>query len=224
MNIIILIIANDDNESYIEMQQIWRKYMNNHSNIKSYFIKNKIDINEDIIVNQEENTIYVKNNENLIPGILQKTIKSFEYCLQNFEFDYIYRTNLSSFIDLNKAYHFLENNKFDYGGCGIYKCIMNHTLFASGCGFIISKNCTQELINNKNLINYKIIDDVAIGEVLIYKLNYNIFNISRYDVQNINDIIFNNDTHIFHFRCKSDDKHINTISYLNKMFTKIYTL
>ena len=41
MNIIILIIANDDNESYIEMQQIWRKYMNNHSNIKSYFIKNK---------------------------------------------------------------------------------------------------------------------------------------------------------------------------------------
>ena len=39
MNIIILIIANDDNESYIEMQQIWRKYMNNHSNIKSYFIK-----------------------------------------------------------------------------------------------------------------------------------------------------------------------------------------
>ena len=68
------------------------------------------------------------------------------------------------------------------------------------------------LINNQNLINYKIIDDVAIGELLIDKLNYNIFNISRYDVQNINDIIFNN------------DKHINTISYLNKMFTKIYTL
>ena len=222
MNIIILIIANDDNESYIEMQQIWRKYMNNHSNIKSYFIKNKIDINEDIIVNQEENTIYVKNNENLIPGILQKTIKSFEYCLQNFEFDYIYRTNLSSFIDLNKAYHFLENNKVDYGSCCLDIHIDLH--FASGCGFILSKKMVNILINNQNLINYKIIDDVAIGELLIDKLNYNIFNISRYDVQNINDIIFNNDTHIFHFRCKSDDKHINTISYLNKMFTKIYTL
>jgi len=222
MNIIILIIANDDNESYIEMQQIWRKYMNNHSNIKSYFIKNKIDINEDIIVNQEENTIYVKNNENLIPGILQKTIKSFEYCLQNFEFDYIYRTNLSSFIDLNKAYHFLENNKVDYGSCCLDIHIDLH--FASGCGFILSKKMVNILINNQNLINYKIIDDVAIGELLIDKLNYNIFNISRYDVQNINDIIFNNDTHIFHFRCKSDVKHINTISYLNKMFTKIYTL
>ena len=222
MNIIILIIANDDNESYIEMQQIWRKYMNNHSNIKSYFIKNKIDINEDIIVNQEENTIYVKNNENLIPGILQKTIKSFEYCLQKFEFDYIYRTNLSSFIDLNKAYHFLENNKVDYGSCCLDIHIDLH--FASGCGFILSKKMVNILINNQNLINYKIIDDVAIGELLIDKLNYNIFNISRYDVQNINDIIFNNDTHIFHFRCKSDDKHINTISYLNKMFTKIYTL
>ena len=212
MNIIILIIANDDNESYIEMQQIWRKYMNNHSNIKSYFIKNKIDINEDIIVNQEENTIYVKNNENLIPGILQKTIKSFEYCLQNFEFDYIYRTNLSSFIDLNKAYHFLENNKFDYGGCGIYKCIMNHTLFASGCGFIISKNCTQELINNKNLINYKIIDDVAIGEVLIYKLNYNPRNIIKYYYM---DALYNDnsciDKNIFHFRCKIDNNPINTL-------------
>ena len=222
VNIIILIIASDDNESYIKMQQIWKKYMNNHPNIKSFFIKNKLDIEQDIIIDEKENTIYVKNEESYIPGILQKTIKSFEYCLQKFEFDYIYRTNLSSFIDLNKAYHFLENNKVDYGSCCLDIHIDLH--FASGCGFILSKKMVNILINNQNLINYKIIDDVAIGELLIDKLNYNIFNISRYDVQNINDIIFNNDTHIFHFRCKSDDKHINTISYLNKMFTKIYTL
>ena len=36
-NIIILIIASDNKQYYIEMQQLWKKYMNIHPNIKSYF-------------------------------------------------------------------------------------------------------------------------------------------------------------------------------------------
>jgi hypothetical protein len=39
MNIIILIIANDEPKYYQDMQNTWKKYMNLHPNIKSFFIK-----------------------------------------------------------------------------------------------------------------------------------------------------------------------------------------
>ena len=90
-NIIILIIASDDKEYYIEMQQLWKKYMNIHPNIKSYFIKGKQPgQNDDIYINEENNTIYANCEESIIPGILIKTIKCFEYLNNNFEFKYIY--------------------------------------------------------------------------------------------------------------------------------------
>jgi len=39
MNIIILIIADDTKQYYIDMQNIQKKYMNTHKQIKSYFVK-----------------------------------------------------------------------------------------------------------------------------------------------------------------------------------------
>ena len=57
MNIIILIIASDNTKNYIEMQNIWRKYMNKcNPTIRSFFIKNDQSINEDII--EINDTIY----------------------------------------------------------------------------------------------------------------------------------------------------------------------
>ena len=91
MNLIILILANDT-EIYLKMQEKWKSYMNKHSHIKSYFIKYKEDLKENII--QKEDTIYVKGNDSLIPGCLDKTIKSIEYLLNNFDFKFIFIKNI----------------------------------------------------------------------------------------------------------------------------------
>ena len=109
MNLIILILANDT-DVYLKMQEKWKTYMNKHSHIKAYFIKYKEDLKENII--QNEDTIYVKGNESLIPGCLDKTIKSIEYVLNNCEFDFIFRTNMSSVVDLNKLYNLIYNVYF----------------------------------------------------------------------------------------------------------------
>ena len=37
--VIILIIASDDTDYYINMQKIWILYMNTHPNIKAFFIR-----------------------------------------------------------------------------------------------------------------------------------------------------------------------------------------
>jgi hypothetical protein len=82
--------------------------MNIHPHIKSFFIKENNQITIPILIND---MIYVKCKPSLSPGILIKTIKSFEYIYNNYNFKYIYKTNLSSFLDLHK---FSQSNSFHY--------------------------------------------------------------------------------------------------------------
>lgn len=110
MKLIILILANDDS-LYIEMQKLWKMYMNNHNNIKSYFIKCNSNSQDEIIIDND--TIFMKGYESLIPGCLDKTIKSIEFFVKNnIDFDFIFRTNLSSVVDLNKLYNLLNNQTY----------------------------------------------------------------------------------------------------------------
>ena len=222
--IIILILSSNNFSEYADMYEIWKKYMNIHPNIQSFFIENDKFLDEDIVLNKENNTIYCKGDETYIPGILNKTIKSIDYCLNNFEFDYIYRTNLSTVVNLDKLYSYVLNNSIDYAG-NIYN---KKDDFVTGTGILLSKQACIKLVEDKSLINHDIIDDVAIANAL--KKYYKIIHINRYGIKNINDKIFENDNYItinknptYEFRCKSIvDSHKSTSLIMSKIYDKIY--
>jgi hypothetical protein len=96
MRLIVLVLAND-NAEYNEMQSLWRIYMNKHNYITSFFIKYKEDLIEDVMINDD--VIFIKGEESMVPGCLDKTIRSIEFLLKNMEFDFILRTNMSSVFD-----------------------------------------------------------------------------------------------------------------------------
>jgi len=217
--IIILIISSNNIKFYKNMRDIWKKYMNNHPNINSFFIENDPSINKEIIVDNENNTIYYKDQESYVPGILNKTIKIIEFLMKNYNFDYIYRTNLSSVINLDKLYSYTQNNNIDYAGHDFVK-------FISGSGIILSKKTCKILIDDKSLIDNNNPDDYAIGlklENLVEKKH-----IEFYGVSGIDDKIFNNNEitkinpNIFQFRCRFANEHDNTAQVMEKIFTKIY--
>lgn len=217
-NIIVLIIASD-NEKYIKMQDIWRKYMNNHPNIKSFFIKNDPTITEDVMLNENENTIYSKNIETYIHGILSKTLNAINYCFNNFDFDYIYRTNLSSMIELNKLYKYISTtDPFHYGAViGNY----NGILFGSGSGFFLSKEaCIYLLINHRRLSDECIADDVCIG--ILLEPIYGIKPIRRCNIESLCDDNYVIEDDLFHYRCKFDNDHSLTIDIMQKLYNKLY--
>lgn len=228
--IIILIIANNDKEYYIEMQQIWKKYMNLHPNIKSYFIKYSNNITEDIVLDDNNNTIWIKGIETYIPGILDKTIKSYEYFIKsNIDFDYILRTNLSSVISLDRLYEFVSVNNEDYYGVvgkltleeHIKNIDVSRRFFPSGICILLSKNCIEKLIIEN--INYDIIDDVSIGMTLANM--YNINNIEHQTI--IYKTLFNknkvNDK-VFIYRCKNNSQHSKTLSIMQKTLSLLYKI
>jgi len=218
--IIILIISSNNIQYYKSMRDIWRKYMNNHPNITSFFIENDTSINKEIIVDKKNNTIFYKDEESYIPGILNKTIKVIDYCIKNFDFDYIYRTNLSSVINFDKLYSYLQNNNnIDYAG-------HDYAKFISGSGIILSKKTCQILIEDISLINNKEPDDLAIGlklENLVEKTH-----IEYYGLSGLDDKIFNHDeikkinSNIFQFRCRFANEHDNTAKVMEKVYRKIY--
>lgn len=94
-----------------------------------------------------------------------KTLDCFKYCLANFDFDYIYRSCLSTYINLPALKNFAETLPISnfYGGF-----VGRHRVadFAAGYGYWISKDLVKLLVTlreEKIIDKQLVIDDVDVG-------------------------------------------------------------
>jgi len=87
----------------------WLQYMNKNPDIKSFFLYSDPTIENDLLI--DENTITYKCEESLIPGILFKTIAAEKFCQKYMSYDYVLRTNLSSFIIFPKLIEYLDRQE-----------------------------------------------------------------------------------------------------------------
>jgi len=77
------------------------------------------------------------------------------------EFDYVLRTNLSSFFVFPRLFEFLKTLPKQRCYCG------SGEGFGSGCGFLLSPDLVKMLVLHKNeLWNQSSNDDVSIGHFL----------------------------------------------------------
>jgi hypothetical protein len=214
MKCLILIISSQG-EHYNKLENLWRKYINKNDNFHYLFLKSDNKINDPIII---KDVLYVNGRESTIPGVLIKTIKAFKF----FEdyYDFIFRTNLSSFLILNRFEKFLKkvDENYVYAVIGIY----NNILFPSGSGFLISKKILKMLNkcdilsdNDANIYN----DDVIIGKYL-KMLNIDIKNPGRYDTKIDDDL--NISENIYHIRNKIEEERGLEIEIYEKLISKYY--
>ena len=157
---------------------------------------------------------YAKTQENL-NSIGHKMIQAFDFFSNNYEFDYIFRTNLSSYVDLPKLATILESKNFNYDGvvgkaAGIQ--------FASGAGYVLSKNLVNYVINHKQYWNHSLIDDLALGRLM----NDNkIFPPGELTRQTINRVSEKIDLNQYHYRCKQTNRH-EDIQLINRIHETKY--
>ena len=150
-------------------------------------------------------------------NIGKKTIYAIGEKLQKFEsepFDYVFRTNVSSYVDTFLLVDFLTKvgSELDiwYGGVVVYDPPSN-TTFASGCGFLLSHKCCQLICDNYMDLDFSLIDDVMIGKFLAAK-GISIVPLPRVDIQDaclgivIPDAYVNNHQlpRVFHYRVKNE--------------------
>lgn len=171
VKLLILIIASDEQPLYIELQKIWRSYMHLHpKHVEAYFIKACPNLQSPYLLDGD--TLWVDCHETIKPGIINKTVMSLEYFLPIImsKFDYVLRTNLSSFYILPKLLDRLKTcprKQFYFGSaCGIKTPESKQiTVVASGSGFILSPDLVAMLVKHKNEIlnNQYLYDDEIIG-------------------------------------------------------------
>lgn len=230
---LILVIVSFDKPVYYEMLRIWKK--RKLQNVwflqckpESEWIGDIVNDLKDKSLSQsqsdcfeldiENQTLYVKGDECLIPGILHKTVEALSFFLSTDpSIEFIWRTNLSSVLDVDRLEKYLDSipsTKF-YGGY-VGKAVNENIFFASGAGFLMSRDVAEYLVTNKASLRYDLIDDVAIGALL--EPQYGIVPIDRCWVQTGDEDIQSKT--VFHYRCESY-QHLRTVEFMQYVSDKI---
>ncbi len=140
-----------------------------------------------------------------------KTLKAFEL-LKDREYDYIFRTNSSSYVDKE----LLKNYLIDKPRTNFYSGVIgNHNgiIFASGSGFIISKNLVDLVLYKKEYWEHRFIDDVALGFLLRF-LKISPVPAPRFDIQTVNHLTPKD---YYHYRIKTSDRY-KDCEYMKQIF------
>jgi len=206
--LLVLIIASDNFPGsnlvfpYKQMQEVWRSYMQlDPTHVKAYFIRSNPDLSNDFELDGD--TLWSKTEESVKPGILNKTLLSMEYFLSQqdeFEFDYVLRTNLSSFYVIPKFFDFLhtlpKNRLYCASGEG----------FGSGCGYLLSSDVVEMIVKHKHEIYDNIGDDDVVMAQFLFKNGIRLLPAPRNDFYSLSDWLTykqqSNFDH-FHFRVKN---------------------
>jgi len=206
LKVLVLIIASDDLPVYIELQEIWKSYMHlDRKHVEAYFIRADPDLQRPYEVHGD--TIWCKCEENLIPGVLDKTLLSMEAMLPQIQekFDYVLRTNLSSFYVFPRLLHFLKTLPKEKCCCAV-RWTHFGILFPQGAGIIFSPDYVELLLRKQNLLNrHSATDDIVIGE-LFEEEKIKIIPAPRLMFQSLGDYLKIKDkipTDNFHFRVKN---------------------
>jgi len=234
---IFIIISSSDNPIYEEFRYLNRVYLKNYRPIIRYFFV-EFRNNQEEIVMEENDYIYIKGDESINPGMILKTCKAFEYINNKYDYEFVIRTNLSTVFhmpNLLEYLHIIPNTN----ACGGF----NYRSFITGSGIILSKDVVIKIVDN--FLMYDITkhnEDIIISGIL-NKLKIPYYNCKQFYkwCLIINEIsedygeYFHIHTHgvfkaidfpenILHFRIKnSNDRNID-IQYFKLILDKIYDI
>lgn len=221
-------------EDYIKLQKSIKE---------TWFTKNNEDI-EIIFYIDDENIKEATFDENLniltLPckdgyyTCAEKTYLAFDWLNKNYDFDFLYRSNLGSYVIIDKMIKFLENkSKYNFysGIIGEDYYYYNRSVkFISGSGYFLSKNLVKLSVENKNLWDFNIVDDVNLGNLFsmlnipmnqdAIRLNLcdDEFYFQEGDCSNKNSIQLNKDylieflyeeSDVYHIRLRSVDRNLD---------------
>lgn len=226
--IIFLIIYSTDVPEFSQMRELTPKYMNLYQDeIKYLFLEYKEDLTEDVI--ETDDCLFFKGSDSMYASIYNKSIKAMEYISTKYEFDYVIRTNMSTFWNIPNLFKLLEIKQKEKLACGYakqYYDIGSRVIeFISGTGIIMSKDVAEIVYKNPNYVTGR--DDVDICDA-IYLNGIEIYDVVEYkwgvvtSLQNINSMpenhrFFNlhedNFSDILHFRNRNPDRAIDVNNF-----------
>ena len=218
---IIFVIIYSNNALYSRFKHylfmLYSKYSND---IKFYFVENTPQfIKSKYQINGTD--FYVNGHENTKPGIYLKTFEAINFINQNFDYDYLIRTNISTIYNIPKIINYLNNKpKIKFATGYILNCI-KYGDFIHGTSIIISKDVANMILQPHNF-SLKLPDDVLLSYIIkSYGINFEYFDLNYinfliYNNYNENKILLNNDT--LFYRVKNMNNRNIDLQYFDLIF------
>lgn len=245
---IFLFIASEDeyNDQYI-MKKIlpeWRpllpffkavheSYMNEREDMKMFFLYGS---GKKSFIPQNQDLIFDSIKENDYPGIIAKTLGGIEYVHNNYDYDFIIRTNLSTFWDLNR----LASRLDALPKSGVFGHLMttleeSKQKYIAGYDMIISKDLIEKILPYKQeIISQQVwqnLEDLSLslalqkqgGEFIDQHESIMYMTIDPFDEEKYNQMMSNcRVKNVDHFRVKNR-KNRNIDKYImKKLLQDIY--
>ena len=156
-----------------------------------------------------EDTLFVETDTST-KNLGLKLLLALDWCNKNVDYDFIFRTNTSSFVNTMELENYILANLIDkeYVYCGTplvrdYKESNKKINFLSGAGIIFNKKTIQLILKKKNQWDHNEWEDVSIGK-LLGENNIPFTDGKRQDIENnfYDNII---DKTNYHYRCRLDN-------------------
>lgn len=220
--ILFLIISSSDVPQYLFFRECASRYFSLFPNDLLFFFL-ECDPNLDCeakIVNEHD--LYVRGHDSIIPGIFDKTIKGMLYLDQEFSYDLLIRTNLSTFWDLHHVLEWKKNvpRTFPYAGG-----FLVFDDFISGTGIFLSPEAVAVLLQPSSLVareREQSNDDVLLTR-MIQAAGIGLQPIQNYKMQfliNGYEIIDHHEP-ILYYRIKNTDRNID-MHHFHRLMQSVY--
>jgi hypothetical protein len=176
--ILITVMSCSDNFFEQQVNQIKETWAidvinNKYENIDFIYYRGDENINSNVIYNESKKELILRCEDDL-DNTFKKTVYAFDWISENKEYDYIFRTNTSTYVNielLNAFIQSLDDDNITYTS-ELYSLIEANTpkpmyIYGRGNGLIISKKMINVIRNDGiNLLYFNITDDIAIGNIL----------------------------------------------------------
>jgi hypothetical protein len=207
-----LVLAGGNDPIYQKMESLWLIYMNSHPEIDCYLYKGDFTMKEEFRLDTRTKILYIKIHDSF-ETVLEKTVRAFKFFEPEFDkYDFIYRTNMSSFVVFDRYVEYCNSIKERDNFCSaVVGRHLSHP-FPSGSGFTITPDLVRRFITDRY-------DD---SELMLTQWSIDIHDAKRIDLLYKGAIIVSNlnDPSIFHFRLKSESREYDAqiYEYLVKRF------
>jgi hypothetical protein len=168
--VILVLCSSNQNFKKLEhaIKETWFNYGNDEVEILFYADNDAFEIKSQHPVFDGCNLILPCHDGYHNCGV--KTLLALDWVRQNYEYRYIYRSNLGAYVNPDKLLTFLTDKPARRFYCGIVGEDSAHfgrpVKFASGSGYFLSRDVVDIVAENYRMWDHSAIDDVALGDLL----------------------------------------------------------
>lgn len=167
---VMLVLASDNNEAYRKFRDIYHAYYETNPEILVLMVYGK---SPDLVPNDHD-LVYHDIEENYYPGMITKTIRAIEYIEATYDYEYLVRTNLSTFWILDRLLSRLNKApaKECFEGSIRFCSIRGGTSspnYISGINLILSRDMVQNmLVKKQEMLSWNLkAEDWSLSQSLI---------------------------------------------------------